>query len=160
MTIIPYCDNYEEDVKDLLLQLQIFLSVLDSEHVLTVKENYRDAYFAHTMQEMQTVPSAAILAVDDGKAIGVALCKIMPPSAESRITTTCPKTGFISDLVVSEPHRRKGVGRALLSAAERFFRENGCARYQLCVFAPNKGAIEFYRSTGMTDNCLFLDKKL
>ena len=49
--ILDYSINYEEQIKDLLLEFQEHLADLDKRNILIVKENYRNDYFAYLMSE-------------------------------------------------------------------------------------------------------------
>ena len=69
-------------------------------------------------------------------------------------------TALIEELVVSATARSKGVGSALLQAAETFFRQAGCVEFSLSVMPDNLRAIEFYRSHGLTDEAIYLEKHL
>ena len=71
-----------------------------------------------------------------------------------------PKSGFVSDLVVANGMRGKGVGKALLAAAEEFFVSNGCDRFELTVFAPNKSAYGFYVAQGFEPRSHYMMRKI
>ncbi|HEV3354305.1 MAG TPA: GNAT family N-acetyltransferase [Acidimicrobiales bacterium] len=58
-------------------------------------------------------------------------------------------------LVVRE--RRKGHGRALMEAARAEARNGGCERVWLITTDDNPGALDFYRSLGMTEVHRHLD---
>lgn len=51
----------------------------------------------------------------------------------------------VLELYVNNGFRRRGIGRALMSEAERRLRILGFNGVQLEVFAPNRPALEFYR---------------
>ncbi len=55
---------------------------------------------------------------------------------------------YLEDLFVSERHRGKGAGIALLRALARLATDRGCARMEWAVLDWNAPAIEFYRSLG------------
>lgn len=55
MNIVEYTPDYENDVKDLLTQLQTFLSNIDPQGIIVVRENYRDGYFAHAMTAVKNM---------------------------------------------------------------------------------------------------------
>lgn len=67
---------------------------------------------------------------------------------------------FVSDLVVNPGCRRRGIGRDLLSAAERYARTRGAHCLRLRVLADNTDARHFYESTGFTDYEVELAKQL
>jgi ribosomal protein S18 acetylase RimI-like enzyme len=68
--------------------------------------------------------------------------------------------GFVSDLVVSGPHRGHGIGRSLLHAAERRAREAGMPSLRLTVKAGNTGARALYEAEGFAESELYLEKRL
>ena len=71
-----------------------------------------------------------------------------------------PKSGFVADLVVAKYMRGKGVGKALLSAAEKYFATNDCVRFELTVFAPNKSAYSFYVKQGFEPRLHHMIRKI
>jgi ribosomal protein S18 acetylase RimI-like enzyme len=62
----------------------------------------------------------------------------------------CWTTGFVKDLVVHPSHRRRGIGRALLTHIFQVFRQKGAKAVCLKVEASNRsGAIQLYENLGM-----------
>lgn len=59
-----------------------------------------------------------------------------------------PDAGRILSVAVLPEWRRKGLGRALMAAAERLAREAGVATIRLEVGVRNRGALQFYRTLG------------
>jgi ribosomal protein S18 acetylase RimI-like enzyme len=58
---------------------------------------------------------------------------------------------FVSDLVVAPGHRRRGLGRGLLSMAERYARSRGARSLRIGVLARNAPARNLYGSAGFSD---------
>ena len=58
------------------------------------------------------------------------------------------RRGYVDDIVVLQEHRRRGVGRTLMSAAAQWCREQGGAQLLLTVWAGNEQAEAFYRKLG------------
>ena len=53
---------------------------------------------------------------------------------------------LIENLVVDENHRRRGIGRALMSRAHQWARDMGAESIELTVYEFNRGAKAFYES--------------
>jgi ribosomal protein S18 acetylase RimI-like enzyme len=69
--------------------------------------------------------------------------------------------GWINYLAVHPEHRRKGIGRQLMSEAERRLRAAGCPKINLQVRSGNASVIAFYREAGFTpDDVVSLGKRL
>lgn len=58
--------------------------------------------------------------------------------------------GWIHHLAVHSSHRRKGIARQLMQAAEEGLKKMGCPKINLQVRATNLVVVEFYRALGYT----------
>lgn len=69
---------------------------------------------------------------------------------------------FVLDLLVDEGGRGKGIGKALMQAAETIAHEKACAALQWAVYLPNKAAIGFYEAFGgeMLDEIRIMGKDI
>lgn len=56
--------------------------------------------------------------------------------------------GWAYYLAVGEEHRRTGLGRLLMSAAERWLIDRGVTKLNLMVRQPNTSALAFYEQLG------------
>jgi RimJ/RimL family protein N-acetyltransferase len=61
-----------------------------------------------------------------------------------------PASAHVADVgvMIAREHRRRGFGRALMEAAERWAREAGVRKLELHVFPYNEPAITLYESLG------------
>jgi ribosomal protein S18 acetylase RimI-like enzyme len=57
--------------------------------------------------------------------------------------------GWVYYLAVAPEHRRRGLGRALMEAAEAWLRERGAPKIQLMVREGNDAALGFYDALGL-----------
>lgn len=68
--------------------------------------------------------------------------------------------GYIANLAVARQAEGRGVGAALIGAAEAWTRGQGCRYLTLYVFASNSAARGFYRRCGFVEDSLKLVKDL
>ena len=67
---------------------------------------------------------------------------------------------FIYDIEINEANRGRGLGRALLEAAESWCVEHGIAMLRLNVFSFNTTAIQLYESAGFTPTNMNMMKRI
>ena len=92
------------------------------------------------------------VAVLDGEVVGH-LWLFTDPTQPVRDT-------FIYDIEILEPYRGRGLGRALLEAAESWCAEHGSASVRLNVFAPNTTARALYESAGYAPTSTHMMKRI
>lgn len=69
--------------------------------------------------------------------------------------------GWINYLAVKPSHRRNGLGRAMMAAAEERLRAAGCPKINLQVRTSNRDVLAFYQAIGfVTDEVVSLGKRL
>ena len=90
--------------------------------------------------------SLVLLAFVDDEPVGIAVCFFGLSTFRARPLLN------IHDLAVLPQHRHKGVGRALLRAAEEHARRKGCCRLTLEVRDDNTTARALYRRCGFDDS--------
>jgi len=86
----------------------------------------------------------ALLAEEGATAVGFAL--FFPTYS----TFLCRPGLYLEDLFVLESHRRRGIGRALLTEVKRLADARGAGRLEWSVLAWNGDAIAFYERFGAT----------
>ncbi len=58
------------------------------------------------------------------------------------------QSGFLSNIAVAPPYRRRGYARALVAEAERLLRQRSCRNIRLTVHSTNLDAVACYRRLG------------
>jgi ribosomal protein S18 acetylase RimI-like enzyme len=73
---------------------------------------------------------------------------------------TGEERGYVANLAVAARAEGRGVGRALMAAAEAWCRDKGYGSLTLYVFAANHGARRFYHRLGFEEDSLKLVKHI
>ena len=105
-----------------------------------------ESVIAERLREWRATPRAAVLVAEvDGGVAGVVAVNATPHLARAG--------GFarLIGLVVSSGHRRRGIGAALVRAAEDLGREWGCDRLELTSTRHRAEAPGFYEALGYRD---------
>ena len=100
------------------------------------------------LKEIKENNGKCYLAIEDGKAIGLIMGIIYKYDEFDYLDYKCPKAGEIIELIVTSKVRSKGVGQALMSKLEEYFKLEGCEYILVDVFAYNENGIKFYDKQG------------
>ena len=93
-------------------------------------------------------PAAVILAEDEsGRAVGLAELSIRP-YAEGCVSD---RVAYLEGWFVELASRRRGIGRALVAAAEAWGRARDCSEFASDAAPDNEVSIKAHRSLGFTD---------
>jgi len=84
------------------------------------------------------------VAIIDDEVVGLISCHV------TTLFHAAGKSGRITSLVVSSGARRKGVGKALLIQADKYFLEKECVKVEVTSSEHRKEAHEFYKAVGYT----------
>lgn len=157
--IIQYNKRYEEDVKNLLVELQSHLVDLDKEEYLIVTKNSGEIYLEHLLFDVNKYKGKIFLYKEKEQIVGL-VCGVVNNEEEATFETIVPKRGRITELVVSKKHRGKGIGKKLLNKMEEYLLGLGCKDVLLSVYAYNETAVEFYEKNGYHARMLTMTKKV
>ena len=144
MKIIEYDPKYEEDEKDLLVELEEYIVSIDKDELDQVGERYREEYLGILLDNMAMKQGKVYLAIESDKAIGLVAGSIKEWEYADHLDYKCPKTGIVEELIVTRRVRALGIGKELLKRIEQYFTEKGCEYADIDVFAYNNNAINFY----------------
>ena len=148
MRIIEYNEKYLEDVKDLLVELEEYIISLDEDYLDTIHPDYRDKMAIIDLDEIENNNGKCYLAIDNNKAIGVIMGIINEYDKYDYLDYKCPKKGEITELVVANNYRGRGIGNLLVKKMEEYFKSVGCEYVSIDVFSYNTDAINFYSKFG------------
>jgi len=158
MELVEYAAVYEEDVKDLLIELQAHIAALDREGYNILTDAYRESYFQKMTREVTENRGRIILARDSGKTVGFVAGLI--DEEENSCCFSAPQSGRIIELIVTQDCRARGIGKVLLCAMEEYLRGAGCGRVLLGVFEYNEDAKRFYQKNGYSNRMTDMMKPL
>jgi hypothetical protein len=96
--------------------------------------------------------SKVLLAEARGQVVGLLSYSIRPDLYHAG--NSC----LIEELIVHETFRGQGVGSALMTELFTRLADEDCVEVSVTTMADNTPAIQFYRSQGLTDDAVYLEK--
>lgn len=160
MQIIEYDEKYLEDVKDLLVELEEYILTIDKDNLDQLHPEYRDKMAILDLKEISVNEGKCYLALENNKVIGLIMGYIRNYDEYDYLDYKCPRSGEISELIVSKNTRSKGIGKCLMQKMEEYLKSIGCEYIFIDVFAYNENAIKFYEKLGFHTRGLIDIKKL
>ena len=151
--ISEYKSSEIETLKNLVMELQDSLKKIEPETVAP-GSSVRDSYTDDLLQKVEAQRDQIYLAKDDGKAYGFIAVYV------SKDTDENIEYLYISDVVVSENSRGKGIGNALIEEAEHYARGQNLKFIRISSLVLNEGATRLYRNVGFSDYLVTLQKKI
>lgn len=158
--IVEYDSKYDEQIKDLLVELQNYLVDIDNWHTQILKPEYRENMFKLDMEKVRKQNGKIYLYIENNVAIGIIIGIIEEKDEIDKLTNDCAKTGSILELVVKNDIRGNGIGKLLLGKIEQFFKDVDCKRINIEVFGPNKKGLNFYEKNGYITRNIIVSKKI
>jgi ribosomal-protein-alanine N-acetyltransferase len=107
-------------------------------------ENYTDYFFIELHQRF---PETFIVAEENGEVVGYIMCRVELGLSNFGFSGLLKK-GHIVSVAVLHPHRRKGIGKALVAQALENMRIYNAKQCFLEVRVTNTPAIELYKKLG------------
>lgn len=119
--------------------------------VMDVVSPVDDAY----VREYVASPGSGILVADDaGQVVGLLSYSVRPSLVHAG------RSCVIEELVVDQTTQRQGIGARLVEDLLRRAAGWGCIEVSVSTLAGQRGAIEFYKARGFSDDAVLLEKHL
>lgn len=103
---------------------------------------------AEALRDTEESEHETILVAVDGKNAVCGACHLQIYDTPVGHTMVSQRRGHIETLIVARAQRRRGIGRALMSAATEWARGHGAHQLLLTVWAGNDDAERFYAALG------------
>ena len=157
--IIEYDEIYDEQIKDLLVELQEHIVDIDKEGYNILTKEYREEYFKKTIEEIKKYEGKMFLYKENNEVLGLVVGLINNEETKE-YDFQAPKRGRVSELVVTKKIRSKGIGKQLLDKITEYFKENNCKDILIAVFAYNEDAIRFYEKNNYHTRMIEMTRKI
>jgi ribosomal protein S18 acetylase RimI-like enzyme len=140
----------------LVAELQDFERGIDGR--LRAGADMAEEYTAAMLRLCLEQDGAVLVALAHGEVTGFATVRARVPY--EHLDDPPGTHALLADLVVSERHRGRGIGHALVEAAEGYAREHGATELRVGVLAGNTIARNLYACAGFTPYLEMLSKRL
>lgn len=160
MKIIEYDNKYLEEVKDLLVELEEYILSIDEDNLDNLHPEYREKMAVLDLEEIKNNNGKCYLAIEEEKVIGLIMGYVIIYDKYDYLDYKCPKSGEVSELIVSKRARNGGIGKSLMNKMEQYFKSINCEYIFIDVFGYNKNAIVFYKKQGYHTRMLRNIKKI
>ncbi len=159
MVIVSYDNKYEENLKNLLVELQEYIVSIDREEFNRAEEEFREKYFSKIMEDVNKYEGKIFLALENDIVVG-AIIGVINNDEIDNYDFKAPKRGRVIDLVVANDYQGMGIGKKLLQSMENHFKDVGCRGVLLDVFAYNDKAYKFYEKYGYFNRTIQMMKNI
>ena len=158
--IVEYDSKYDEQIKDLLVELQNYLIDIDDWHTQIMLPEYREKYFKMDIEKVKNQDGKIYLEIENNTVNGLIIGVVEEKDDIDKLTNDCVKTGSVIELIVKNNIRGNGIGKNLLKKLEEYFKSINCKRINIEVFGPNKKGLNFYGKNDYVVRDYIVSKKL
>jgi ribosomal protein S18 acetylase RimI-like enzyme len=156
LSIREYRSEDAAGVRQCIVELQDFERRVDER--LRPGESIARPFLEHILQQCAECAGTILVAEHAGLVVGFATILTKVPYRE---LDDPPGTyALLSDLVVREHARRKGIGEALLREAEHRTRRAAASVLRVGVLSGNHDAMRLYERVGFKPYLLTMEKRL
>jgi GNAT superfamily N-acetyltransferase len=146
--------------RDAVVELIHQLNVFEADLIGDRRRDYGAAaeYYDELMQRLSRRNGRIILAEADGITVGVMGFSLDQDAAY--VSDGLRNHGTVTDLIVHDDWRGRGIGRMLLADAERLTKEAGLKRLFIGVLVANERAERTYRAFGFEPYVSIMSKEV
>ncbi|PVE24592.1 hypothetical protein DC522_09625 [Microvirga sp. KLBC 81] len=146
--------------RDTVVELIHQLNVFEADLVGDRRRDYdgANAYYDELMMRLTRRNGRIVLAEIDGVVVGAMGFSLDQDAAY--VAADVRSHGTVTDLIIHEEWRGKGIGRMLLNEAERLTKEAGLKRLMIGALIANERAVRTYSQFGFEPYVAFLKKEL
>jgi ribosomal protein S18 acetylase RimI-like enzyme len=155
-TIREYRDADAPDVRDCIVQMQDHERRIDAR--LRPGDSMADEYARHMLERCRELDGAILVIETEGTVAG--FVRILARVPYEELDDPPGDYALVADLSVREPFRRRGLGAALVQAAEDYARSHGATELRIGVLSGNHAAAALYRGMGFDPYLETLSKRL
>jgi ribosomal protein S18 acetylase RimI-like enzyme len=124
------------------------IAAMDPLRRLIRADGFGRFYVDKMLADAADAKGLVLIAEEQGQIVGIAAGAARSRREKDAYQVVPFHDGYVTELYVVPEARHRGIGTAMVEACERWFRENGCGAVHIEVFAPNDGAVRFYRRRG------------
>lgn len=135
----------EERDREQIIELLMRAKRLNEEFdpLLKLSDELQQSMIEYVNGSLKSADSVVLVVEQAGKVVGVLKADIV-----KRVFYDPPLEGLIKELYILPEHRRKGVGKMLISEALRILKERGVGLITAEFPSQHKFATEFYEKMG------------
>ncbi len=145
-----------ESLRECFVELQEFERTFERD--LPAGAAVADAYVRWMLDRCATWDGAVLVAVVGAEVVG--FVSVWGRVPQDELDEPPGEYAAVSDLVVRSAFRGRGLGRMLLTEAERYARTRGAATLKIGVLTRNAGARRLYERAGFVDYRVQMTKRL
>lgn len=156
VTIRPYRESDNAALRQCVIEIQEYERKLDER--MSPGEEIADRYLSDMLEHANISSARIFIAELSGAVVGYV-------AVDAKVTNNEPdeydyEYAYISDVIVLEAARGKGIGKALLAEAEKFAKDNAARWLRIGVLGVNQNAHRLYQSLGFEPREIVLEKSL
>lgn len=139
----------EQDIDQLILLYTEFheFHVLGVPDRLRRPDTYDEAWLRDALRTILSSDDAALFVVDSGEEL-LGLAEVYLRQDEPHSLTVAHRYGYLQSLIILASHRKKGLGKQLVTAAQQWAKERDAMEMQLNTWEFEAGPLAFYETLG------------